>query len=64
MGSRTEYLTLLKKYLVRIAGFIGGLIIFICIVNVLNYMYVNNKEINGGRLLFHYFYEDKGKIDN
>lgn len=54
-----------KKYLSRIAGILGGLIIFAGIVNVLNFMYVDNvDEVNMKRILWHNFYEDKGKIDN
>lgn len=60
----TVDLMLIKKYFSRIAGIIGGLVIFIAIVNVLNYMYVDIYNIGMPRVLWHHFYEQKGKIDN
>lgn len=54
---------LFRKYLCRIAGFVGALIVFSGIVNMLNYVYVEDLETRS-RIILHDFYEDKGKIDN
>lgn len=56
-------LMMIKRYLCRIAGILGALIIFIGIVDIFNYLYID--DYTGiGRTLWHNFYEDKGKIDN
>lgn len=49
-----------------IAGVIAGIFIFGEIVKGLNYLYVPEKEdsVIWGRILWHNFYEDQGKIDN
>lgn len=64
MQNKALILKTIKKYLNRISGILGALIIFILITDVLNYMYVNVEEIRLPRILFHYYYEDEGKIDN
>lgn len=51
-----------KKYLSRIIGVLGALLIFYMICNTLNYIYV--EEDSWGRILWHNFYEDDRKIDN
>lgn len=50
------------KWLKRMAGIISGMFLFVMIVRVLNYMYVEDED--WGRLLWHSFYEEAGKIDN
>lgn len=66
MGDRnyTGRLMLVKKYLCRVLGILGALIIFIIITNVLNYLYVSDNAVGFERVLWHDFYEDEGKIDN
>ena len=53
---------LYRKYLKRIMCFLGAVIIFCGISELLNYMY--DRENEWARIMWHYFYEDKGKIDN
>lgn len=50
------------KYLRRTASVLGALLIFVGILEVLNYMYVETDDWN--RIVLHNFYEDNGKIDN
>lgn len=50
------------KQIKRAAGVIAGGLIFIIIVKTLNYMYMDNND--WGRILWHSFYTDRGKIDN
>ena len=49
-------------YIARLAGILAALLIFMGVVYVLDYLYVDP----GGTLhvLWHQFYEDRGKIDN
>ncbi len=47
-----------------IAGLLAGLTIVWGITHALNYMYVNVESDAWERILWHHFYEDKGKIDN
>ena len=51
-----------KKYLSRIIGVLGALLIFYMICNTLNYIYV--EEDSWGRILWHNSFEDDRKIDN
>lgn len=51
------------KWVKRMAGIIAGILIFSIAVRVLNYMYVACDD-EWERMLWHSFYEDKGKIDN
>lgn len=51
-----------KKYLKRIMETLGALLIFLIIVHTLNYMYATDDIWT--RILWHYFYEDKDRIDN
>ena len=53
---------LYRKYLNRIAGVLGGLLIFCNISKLLNYIYV--VDDSWSRILWHNFYEDDGEIDN
>lgn len=53
---------LCMKYVNRITGVLGALLIFYMICSVLNYMYV--EDDGWGRIFWHDFYEDDGKIDN
>lgn len=50
------------KWLKRAAGTIAGFFIFIIVVRILDYMYVSDDGWE--RILWHSFYEDKGKIEN
>lgn len=54
------------KYLKRVAGITGALFIFLIICNVLNYIYNSGYQEgeNWERILWHNFYEDRGKIEN
>ncbi len=52
------------KNLKRIMGIAGALYIFCLIINGLNYIYVSPEDFEWERVLWHNFYEDKGKIDN
>lgn len=51
------------KWAKRMAGIIAGILIFSIAVRVFNYMYVAC-DAEWNRILWHSFYEDKGKIDN
>lgn len=57
-----SYKSLCIRNLKRVIGILAGLLIFAAIVEALDYMYVN--ENSWTRILWHNFYEDKGKIDN
>lgn len=50
------------KYLKRTAAVLGALLVFMSILNVLNYIYVDTDPWE--RALWHNFYEDSGKVDN
>lgn len=50
------------KHLKRIVEIAGALFIFLTISNALSYMYNNGGDWE--RILWHNFYEDKGKIEN
>lgn len=51
-------------YVARIAGILAAFLIFIGIVHVLNYLYVDTNGTLGYRIVWHQFYEARGKIDN
>ena len=51
------------KYLKRIIGIMGAVFIVGGMFDMLNYMYVED-DITWERTLWHYFYEDTGRIDN
>ena len=51
-----------RKYWKRLISITLAIFIFIKISNVLNYIYA--KDDNWTRILWHNFYEDKGKINN
>lgn len=53
-----------KKYICRMAGILAGVTIFTMISHGLNEMSGNVSQAAWCRILWHYFYEDKGKIDN
>lgn len=53
-----------KKYIARVAGLLLGFVTFTMISFMLNQMYVEAEEITWYRILWHCFYEDKGKIDD
>lgn len=56
-----------RKYLYRGAGIVCAFVVFIGITQILNYMYVKANvynDIGMARVLWHNFYENKGKIDN
>lgn len=61
-----EKIRLYVKYLKRIAGITGAIFIFLIICNALNYIYNSGYKAgeNWERILWHNFYEDKGKIEN
>lgn len=65
MGNRNyaACLMLVKRYLCRIACTLGTLIIFIGIVDVFNYLFIDDHN-SFSRILWHDFYECKGEIDN
>lgn len=50
------------RYIRRAAGIMAAFIIFLGIVHALNYIYADDSEWE--RILWHNFYEDKGRIDN
>lgn len=50
------------RYIKRICGVMGGLLIFLGIIYLQNYMYV--KDIAWERILWHNFYNDTRNIDN
>lgn len=52
-----------SKYLKRGIGILTAFFIFVGISSVLNYMYVA-RDSDWERNLWHYFYENKGEIDN
>lgn len=45
-------------------GIVAAIAVFYGIVHVLNYMYVDPESSSGERLIWHEFYENKGRIDN
>lgn len=51
-----------KKNIRRIAGLLAALAIFIAISEIFNYLYFENDYWT--RILWHNFYEDRGRIDN
>lgn len=60
-------LKLVREYLKRIMGILAAFAIFIMIADTLNYMYVKvnvSNDMGMSRVLWHNFYESKGKIDN
>lgn len=58
IGLHKKYL----RYLRRIAEVLGGILIFILISRGINYIYVDTEE--WPRIVWHDFYENRGKIDN
>lgn len=52
------------KQLKRIAGVIASILIFVEIINGLNYIYASASDSRWERVLWNEFYESKGKIDN
>lgn len=56
--------TRIRKNMSRIAGILAGLIVFITISHTLDEMYVDVDAMAWYRILWHYFYEDEGKIEN
>lgn len=57
-----ENFCLLTKHIKRIAGISTGIFVFCVIYIFLNYIYAPGDDWE--RILWHNFYEDKGKIDN
>nr|MCM1037691.1 SGNH/GDSL hydrolase family protein [Ruminococcus sp.] len=51
-----------KKKIKRLAGIAGAILLCYMISEALNYMYV--EEADWGRILWHHFYEDSGRIEN
>lgn len=52
----------IKKIIETIAEMIAGIFVLYAVTKGLNYIYVPDSEWE--RIVMHYFYEDKGKIDN
>ncbi len=50
------------KYIQRMTGIAMALVVFTASIHVLNYMYVVGDD--WGRILWHHYYEDRGKIEN
>ena len=48
----------------RIAGIVTAVVVFCGIVRMLDYMYLAPQDQEWERILWHHFYEDKGRIDN
>lgn len=55
---------LYQIWFTRIAGIVGAIFIFCGICKALNYMYVDIDADAWGRILWHHFYQSKGKIEN
>ena len=60
---KSERFNIVRKYLNRGIGILVAFLIFAEISTVLNYMYVARNS-DWERNLWHYFYENNGKIDN
>lgn len=58
------FMSVRKKSVERIAGILAGLVIFTAITHMLDDMYVDVDGMAWYRIMWHHFYEDKGKIDN
>ena len=59
---RRNYLIRTINHTRKIAGVLAAVAVFVGIVRCLNYIYVTEED--WGRILWHNYYEDKGKIDN
>lgn len=52
------------RYIKRIVGIIAALVVFVIIVHMLDYMYVNSADSAWERILWHHFYDECDQIDN